>query len=462
MRRLNIFIGARLIGELLEGDDIWTLQYDSAWVDAPDGFALAPGLPRSKDPIVDGGTSRPVQWFFDNLLPEERLREAISKEADIRGEDAFGLLEYLGAESAGSLTLLPPDGPIPQPQALLPLSDAELSKRISNLPKETLTHQASKRMSLAGAQHKMLVSYVDGELYEPAGATASTHILKPSHPDPSTYPASVMNEYLTMLMAKEARLDVPAVHIHYVPEPVYIIERFDRKVVKRAVGDSGAPELDVARLHIIDACQLLNRSRLYKHSGAGMQALKEIIAATTSRIKTRVGIFRWLVFNILVANDDNHLKNLSFFVSKNGIQLAPHYDLIATGYFYTASVADEGATWPHVRMTIPLTGAKTFHDVNRDVVVNAGIELGLNARTAERIVTEMVDKSDALLELAERSMTQTHATMPEKARVNAGGESRFVRALRHIIIPTMKKKLNQKATSTASGGMAKHPARNKD
>lgn len=450
MRSLNIFIGARLIGELFEGDDIWTLQYDSTWVDAPDGFDLAPGLPRSKYPIVDGGTNRPVQWFFDNLLPEERLREAISKEADIKGEDAFGLLEYLGAESAGSLTLLPPDELIPQQRELRPLSDAELNKRISNIPKETLTHQASKRMSLAGAQHKMLVTYVDGKLYEPEGATASTHILKPSHPDPNTYPASVMNEYLTMLMAGEAKLEVPAVDMRYVPEPVYIIERFDRKVVKVGENASGIPELDVERLHIIDACQLLNRSRLYKHSGAGLQALKDIIAATSSRTKTRVGLFRWLVFNILIANDDNHLKNLSFFVSKRGIELAPHYDLIATGYFYTPAVADEGATWPHVRMTIPLDGAKTFHDINRDIVIKAGVELGLSARTAERIVSEVVDKSGALLDLAGKAMARMHETMPEGAKVNAGGESRFVRGLRYIVIPTMQGKLTKKAAVTGS------------
>jgi len=36
------------------------------------------------------------------------MREAVSKEANIHGDDAFALLEYLGAGSAGSLVLLPP------------------------------------------------------------------------------------------------------------------------------------------------------------------------------------------------------------------------------------------------------------------------------------------------------------------------------------------------------------------
>ncbi len=50
---------------------------------------------------------------------------------------------------------------------------------------------------------------------------------------------------------------------------------------------------------------------------------------------------------------------------------------LVTGYFYTKAVAEEDATWPHVRMTIPIDGAKTFHDISRDVVVNACIQLGM-------------------------------------------------------------------------------------
>lgn len=441
MRSLSIYINARLVGELSEDDDLWSLRYARAWMDASDTFDLAPGLPRHAQHIVDGGSNRPVQWFFDNLLPEERLREVISGEASIKGEDAFGLLQYLGAESAGSLTLLPPDIALPENGQLIPLSDEDLSRRIARLPRETLTHQAPKRMSLAGAQHKLLVCRGDAQLYEPLGATASTHILKPSHPDPGTYPASVMNEYLTMLMAKEAKLDVPAVELRYVPEPVYIIERFDRRVTRMGHDAANRPILDVERLHIVDACQLLNKSRIFKHQGANLDALNQVITATTNRAHTRIGLFRWLVFNLLVANDDNHLKNLSFYVSRSGITLAPHYDLIATGFFHTKSVADENARWPHVRMTIPLEGAMTFAQVTRERVISAGMTLGLNARSAERILDEIFSKSDALLELARHALERAHASMPEDAKVNAAGETRLFNALKHIIIPDMKARL---------------------
>src|SRR4029077_13727962 len=100
-----------------------------------DAFDLSPRLARAQRMHRDGGTDRPVQWYFDNLLPEENLRDAISKEANIQGDDAFALLGYLGAESAGSLILVPPERSLTQEGGLQPLSDEALSRRIHSLPR---------------------------------------------------------------------------------------------------------------------------------------------------------------------------------------------------------------------------------------------------------------------------------------------------------------------------------------
>ena len=89
------------------------------------------------------------------------MRGVTAKEADLSAEDAFGLLAHFGAESAGSLVLHDPrhDSALPAPakQGLKPLPLAGLSQRINNLPRVSLTRDAPKKMSLAGAQHKMLV-----------------------------------------------------------------------------------------------------------------------------------------------------------------------------------------------------------------------------------------------------------------------------------------------------------------
>jgi serine/threonine-protein kinase HipA len=443
VRRLDVYLERKLVGALHEGEDLWRFEYDTQWAAAPDGFDLSPGLPRAQRTHVDGGTIRPVQWYFDNLLPEELLRQALFKEAGIKGEDAFALLEYLGAESAGSLTLLPAGQALLETGALRLLPDETLSQRIAGLPRQTLTADAPKRMSLAGAQHKLLVVYQDDKLYEPQGATPSTHILKPNHPDSGSYPASVVNEFVTMRIAAAAGLPVPAVHLRYVPDPVYIVERFDRRLTVLEPAEEGFPKLDVRRLHIIDACQLLNRARTFKHSGASLEALQHIIERTTNKLHSRLQLFRWLVFNVVMANDDCHLKNLSFFVAADGIKLAPHYDLLATGAYCTRAFADDRATWANVPMAIALPGAKVFGEVTGASVLQAGLELGVPASAAQRILAEVVTRVPAALEHEIGELAKRHAALPPVAGVHPGAEARFMRVLEQIIVPEMLARLGK-------------------
>src|SRR6185437_15912442 len=359
MRKLIAYLNGRAVGTLAEGNDLWTFEYDREWAGLPDSFDLSPALPRSQLLHEDGGSERPVQWYFDNLLPEEQMREAVSKEANIHGDDAFALLEYLGAESAGSLVLLPPGQDVMGPGGLRPLSDNELAQRIRNLPRATLSSGAPKRMSLAGAQNKLLVVYRDGALFEPMGSEPSTHILKPNHLS-DDYPASVTNEYVVMTLAHSLGLSVPPVFRRYTPEPVYIVERFDR-----LVDDTGRTQ----RRHIIDACQLLNKSCTFKYKTATLQTLAQIIDYCRNRVITRLSLYRWLVFNLLVANTDNHLKSLSFLVSREGIELAPAYDLLSTGAYHTGAFANDRANWPAVDLAIELPGATTLAAVTRESVL---------------------------------------------------------------------------------------------
>jgi serine/threonine-protein kinase HipA len=440
MRQLRVLIDSTRVGTLSEGDDIWVFEYEEAWAKAPEGFDLAPGLPRGQLRHVDGSTHRPVQWYFDNLLPEELLRQAISREAGIKGEDAFALLEYLGAESAGSLTLLPPGKELPSTSALKPLSNEALSARIEKLPRSTLTADAPKRMSLAGAQHKLLVVKLGDQLYEPVGATPSTHILKPSHPVANDYPGSVINEFVTMRLAAACGLPVPQVELRYVPQPIYIIERFDRRTgpVK---GVDGAAERNVVRRHIIDACQLLNRARTFKHTGATLEALREITERTTNKVATRLQLFRWLVFNIAVANDDCHLKNLSFFVGADGIQLAPHYDLLATSVWNTRAFADDKETWPRGPMGFALPGAARFGEVTARSVVDAGSVIGVPPVVANRIMREILSRLPAALDREAASVQEVHRAAPDGARRFIAVEATLVRVMQKMIVPNMLQRM---------------------
>jgi serine/threonine-protein kinase HipA len=85
-------------------------------------------------------------------------------------------LEKSGKESTGALTITSEDMSLPK-RSMAHLTYHELNRRIKNLPKSPLNNKKTKRMSLAGAQHKILVIMQGGDIYEPNLYMPSTHIL---------------------------------------------------------------------------------------------------------------------------------------------------------------------------------------------------------------------------------------------------------------------------------------------
>ena len=417
-RELDVSFRRQRVGVLSDTGAAWRFDYDPDWVHAANGFDLSPALPRVKERIEDGGSQRPVQWFFDNLLPEEEARTLLAREANIPQADAFGLLAWYGAESAGALVLLPP-GTRPATGGLQPLPDAELSARIRNLPRQSLALGAPKRMSIAGAQHKLAVVVCDGELYEPVGLTPSTHVLKPDFVHVEHYPHSVANEWFCMTLAARAGLPVPAVAVRFVPEPVYLVERFDR------VGTW--PNLQ--RRHVLDACQLLSLERTFKYQQSTADTLVKLVALSREKALTRQRLFRWAVFNALVGNGDAHLKNLSFFVEPAGIGLAPHYDLVST-----TSYVNPGE-WGAAELSQPMGDARRFGELRRSHVLDFGEVIGVPAVAGTRLLDELLKHVElaagALLMQIEAG--EAFAAHP--------GELRLMRVIRFGVLRDLQRQL---------------------
>jgi serine/threonine-protein kinase HipA len=87
-----------------------------------------------------------VQWFFDNLLVI--AMQVLAKDQRLDKEDAFGLLELYGAESACALTLLHADqAHLDRSAVSLPFKD--LSERIRNL--STIRKEAMSGMEIRKA-----------------------------------------------------------------------------------------------------------------------------------------------------------------------------------------------------------------------------------------------------------------------------------------------------------------------
>lgn len=420
-RTLAIWFNAQRVGQLREQNGLWALDYDAAWQASATGFDLAPSLPRQAGSIVDGASQRPVQWFFDNLLPEEGARELLAKDASLSTADAFGLLAWYGRESAGALSLLAPDETPVLDEGSLPLTDEALSARIRQLPAISLTHGAPKKISLAGAQHKLAVVLTPEGLFEPRGNTPSTHILKPEHQDKDNYAHSVINEWFAMTLAKRVGLPVPDVLVRHVPEPVYLIERFDR----------AASPTGMTRLQTLDACQLLGLDKSFKYTQATPDSLNRLIDACREKARTRQALYRWVVFNTLIGNDDAHLKNLSFHVegSERGttLRLAPHYDLLCT------SVYRPGNDWEGAELSWAMGDATYVHQLTRGHVVAFGEAIGLPASLAERELDQLLVNVEAAgVKLLAELTTGSHA-----------GEMRFTRQIVHGVMKDMSTRLDR-------------------
>lgn len=432
-RRLDVRMDDVPVGTLAETANLWRFTYAPEWLGNPHRFPLAPGLPLQDQAIADGGSNRPVQWYFDNLLPEEQQRQLMAADAKVDGTDAFALLAYYGAESAGSLTLLYP-GDTQAPGSAAPLPDSELSQRIRQLPRTSLAAGAAKRMSLAGAQHKLAIIERHGDIHQPLGAAASTHILKPDSSN-EQYPHTVANEWFVMRLARRMGLQVPDVERRYVPEPVFIVERFDRDVTPAAV----------LRRHAIDACQLLNLPGSFKYRAGSVETLAGIVQRCRSKLATRMRLFDWLVFNVLTGNNDAHLKNLSFLVDEGGIELAPHYDLLSTACYETRAYAGDGARWPTTsELAWPILGVTHFSDLGFKDLAAAGEALGLQKKAATRQLeaqlSRIAHEAQSLYDQVEDENT-AWATRPEVGHA-LQGEMRLLRTLVHVIIKTMAKQLS--------------------
>ncbi|MEH6823995.1 MAG: HipA domain-containing protein [Motiliproteus sp.] len=416
-RTLVVWNNHTRIGELREFNNLWQFEYDAQWSD----FDLCPQLPRDTVLIVDGASTRPVQWFFDNLLPEEGARELLARGAKIDKADAFGLLETFGAESAGALTLLPPnEEPGTGLTRLMPYE--ELSERIRNLPKAALSAGTKKKMSLAGAQHKIPIVFDGGTLYAPDESYPSTHILKPDHPESNNFQHSVVNEWFVMSLAGQLGLVVPEVTMLNVPEPVYLIERFDR------IAESGT----IRRIHAIDACQVLSLDKAYKYQECNTENLNRLIGLSRYRGETRQRLLQWFLFNILVGNSDDHLKNLSFIPAGSQLILTPHYDLLSTAVY----APDNG--WGAVTIEWPIGNAKIYSQITLNDIHLLAATLKLPKRYADSIVQRFCSQ---IFKCADR-LIETHQSSDSPGLAKAG-QLRLLRSIRFGVINDMVDQLTQ-------------------
>lgn len=321
MNKLNILCNGEVVAELILRDEEFDLVYTDDW--RKKGFAFSPSLPLNAK-----FESKAVKNFILNLLPEGEGLEALSIYFRISKANHFGLLNAIGKETSGALSF----GNIQKIEtSFREVSREELTQRIQKRRSIPIAVWDGKpRLSLAGVQEKLPIAIIDGKFGFGEGTLSSTHILQFDKGEENL----VLNEYISLKLAKKVGLHVNEAKIDFFgDEPVLVVERFDRKILNDGT---------IQKLHLIDSCQLLSLPPQLKYErsygngrdvkdfryGVNFKKLVKIENMLDTPLLYRQALVNWSILNLCIGNSDAHGKNISFFVKKGSLQLAPFYDLV--------------------------------------------------------------------------------------------------------------------------------------
>lgn len=345
MRQLKVYLYGERAGQLTQdGEGRLRFAYADEWLSRSDAKPLSRSLPLGREAFEN----RVTRAFFAGILPEETVRQQVAAVLGISVENEFGILERIGGECAGAVSVLTDAFPVTTPASPRELSVAELGEILHELPRRPLlAGQPDVRLSLAGVQGKLPLVFDSGRCFLPQGAVASSHILKP---EPDRFPGLVANEYFCLRLAAAAGLPVPKASVGEAGGiPYLLIERYDR---------THEGPLQWARLHQEDFCQALGvpPERKYEQEGGptlrdAVQLLREWSTAPVLDLLTFVDA---VAFNVFIGNADAHSKNFSFLYAGSERRLAPLYDLVCT------------LSWPELsaRLSMKVGGCKQIAEVN--------------------------------------------------------------------------------------------------
>lgn len=315
--RQPIFVG-RLWTRTKQGRETATFMYDQSWLRRRGAIPLAPALGLAPGPFhSDRGLfaaftdPAPDRWGQKLMRHHERARAAAAGTEPRKLHDVDFLIGVDDEIRLGALRFKAPEGGAFLSQSgrsVPPLID--LRKLLSATDriekgkerKGDLALLLAPGGSLGGVRPKAVVCDKDRHL----------HLAK--FPWKNDDWSVILWEKVTLDLARAAGVDVPKFRLERAgTKSVLLIGRFDRRDVDirvpfmSAVTALGVKDRDEdhSYLEIVDALRQLG--------GAPEQDARQL--------------WRRMVFNILVSNTDDHLRNHGFLLEPGGWRLAPAYDM---------------------------------------------------------------------------------------------------------------------------------------
>ncbi len=326
MDKLNVvevFIGAAKVGRIaLTEQRLCAFEYDAEFLKT--GFSISPyHLPlRSGLFVAARMPFRGGFGVFDDSLPDGWGRLVLdrylrTKKIDPDKITMLQRLALVGTTGCGALEYHP-DKSEPAGEALLNFD------RLAAEAKKILTNEYTTGKLLAtfykyggssgGARPKVFVN-VDGRQWLVKFRVA-------------TDPLSVgRTEYAYSRLARQCGIVMPETRLF---EGKYFgVERFDRTAG--------------GKVHTISAAGLLHAD--YRIPSLDYSVLLKVCLDLTKNMEEVAALFRLMVFNVAIANRDDHAKNFSFQYCNGAWRLSPAYDLLPSAGFngyHTTTVNGQG------------------------------------------------------------------------------------------------------------------------
>lgn len=427
MVNLSVFIEIKgcscLVGNITGADHLDArFSYADTYLSDPEHRAISLSLPLEEKTFNPQRTKN----FFEGLLPEGFSRKAVAQSMQLDENDYTSILAGLGKECIGAIKIIDEND-----QALTPEYRRLSSKEVYDLAKEGATESAElvtkAHLSLTGASGKVGLYYSEPEKrwYLPIGDAPSTHIVKQSH---VRLERIVQNEQLCQMTARKLGIDTPESFILAMDsddEEIVLLatQRYDRnfKTGSRCISGMIAP----CRLHQEDFAQAMGiaSSDKYEKGNAGyMRKMFDILRShSADPMADSLKLWDICVFNYLVGNTDNHIKNLSLLYSEDlkTLRLAPAYDIVSTKIYKSGTD----------NMSLSIGGVYRLCEITRDCFAKEAANIGLGTKMALRRFDNMAAGfKDALISAGNELVAMGVKQVDEISEriLSSGGISRYL------------------------------------
>ena len=375
-------------------------SYDKDYLHTPDAVPVSVSLPLQEEPFSRTQT----HCFFDGLLPEGFTRRSVAWWACSGEEDYLSILAALGRECIGAIQILPEDAVSPTPayREMSMEQVRELAREGASKSAEIVTQT---HLSLTGATGKVGLYHQDTPSdvwYLPEGNAPSTHILKQSH---IRFRHIITNEQLALLTARKLGMETTDSFIVNTgsgldEEILFAAARFDRTFAKAPALVDGLPV--PLRLHQEDFAQALGIPAAEKYERDDTHYLRDMFSlirrVCSNPVEDQLKLWDMIVFDFLIGNTDNHLKNYSLLYSPNlkRIHLAPAYDIVST-CVYKQSTRE---------MALRIGDARLLGEASRSSFIQAAKDAGLGSALAMKRFDRMAQQFPSALEQAAAQLAE--------------------------------------------------------